>query len=269
MNSGKNAPELLLCDVGNTNIKLGLADRESLLATFSLPRMDMETEDSLGLKILALLDHLSVQADSLLACVISSVVPALDPLLREAIARYLHCPAFFVPRDLPVPMENRYPRPQETGADRLVAAYAARVLFPRTASLLVVDFGTAVTFDCINENSYLGGLIFPGPGIALKALSQKTAKLPAIGLELDSSEPRPCQDTATSIQHGLVFGYKYLVEGLCGRLTDSLPGPVKIIATGSFALTLAKICDIFDTIRPSLVLDGLRNLYYTQIRATR
>lgn len=265
MNEVNKSAELLVCDVGNTNLKLGLANREKVLQSFTLPGGLMETEDSLGIKISFLLRYSGVNTASLKACVISSVVPAMDPILRAAIKRYLASSIFFVPYDLPVPLHNKYPRPQETGADRLVGAYAARTLFPEWASLLVVDFGTAVTFDCIVDDSYLGGLIFPGPAIALQALAQKTAKLPAINLEFNSSEAQACVDTATSIQHGIVFGYQALVEGLCARLAKNMPSPPKIIATGSFAHTLNKINNIFDAILPCLMLDGLRNLYYTQI----
>lgn len=257
--------ELLLCDVGNTNIKFGLANREKLLQSFNLPCSLMETEDSLGLKILLILGHANVSVESIKACVISSVVPGMDPILRGALKRYLASPLYFVPQDLPVPLQNRYPRHQETGADRLVGAYAARSYFPKLASFVLVDFGTAVTFDCVEGNAYMGGLIFPGPGIAVQALAQKTAKLPVINFDFDSTEPQACVDTATSIQHGIIFGYQALVEGLCARLVKNLPRPLKIIATGTFALTLDKISNIFDAVLPFLMLDGLRDLYYTQV----
>lgn len=256
--------ELLLCDVGNTNIKLALADGERLIKIYNLPNRIHETEDSLGLQLCSLLTYAGFNANKLKACVISSVSPALDPVLLNAVKHYIGCPVFFVPRDLAIPIENKYPRPQETGADRLVCAYAARLYFPDCPAFLVVDFGTAVTFDLIKENSYLGGLIFPGPGIASQALANKTAKLPHINFDFNALEPQTCVDTETSIQHGIIFGYQALVEGLCKRLTASLPAPVKIIGTGAFAFSLEKISKNFDLLVPALVLDGLRNLYYTQ-----
>lgn len=260
--------ELLLVDVGNTAIKLALANKEKLLARFSLPTGRPETEDSLGLELLALVARAGAEEGSLKACVISSVVPSLNPIIKGAAARYLGCAPLFVPQDLPAPIKNHYPRPEETGSDRLAAAYGARCLFPDVPSLIVADFGTAATFDCVSGDSYLGGLIFPGPGLASRALAQKTARLPEISLEFSSGGPEPCVDTATSIKHGIIFGYKYLAEGLCRRLSQNLPGPTATVATGAFALTLEKISDIFDMIAPSLTLDGLRNLYYSQIPAS-
>lgn len=260
--------ELLVIDVGNTTIKLALTRSKKIFLNFSLPSRLEETEDSLGLEIWELVNHAGKNVSSIKACVISSVVPGLDTVLRGAVEKYIGCPVLFAGRDLPIPIKNNYPRPEETGVDRLIGAFAASRLFPKTDSLLVVDFGTAVTFDSIYKNSYLGGLIFPGPGVAATALAKNTAKLPEISLELISDEPMPCVDTQTSIQHGIIFGYKYLVEGLCNNMKGKLPGPVKIIGTGSFARTLEKISDLFDYVAPSLMLDGLSELYYTQISAS-
>ena len=106
-------------------------------------------------------------------------------------ARYLDRPLYCAPDDLPIPLENRYERPSEVGADRLVGAFAARRLCPDAASLLVVDFGTAVTFDCVSGQAYLGGLIFPGPATALAALSREAAKLPESIWTFARKNPRP------------------------------------------------------------------------------
>ena len=196
-------PELLLFDIGNTSIKIGLADARHVLTSYALPAHVEYSPDSFGLQLLALLHHAGVHSGNLAACVASSVVPDFDPVLREAVARYLDVPLLHVPQDLPVPLENRYDRPTEVGADRLVAAYAARCHCPDAASLLVVDFGTAVTFDCVSGQAYLGGLIFPGPTTALAALSRNTAKLPRVNLEIGAQAPEPGRNTVTSIQHGL------------------------------------------------------------------
>ena len=264
MKKGQASPSLLLCDVGNSNLKLAFADHERLLAVHSLPSRSGETQDSLGLAIAALMAHDGVDAGALEACVAASVSPALDPILKGAVERYAGCPVFFTPRDLPLPIENKYPRPHETGADRLVCAWAASRLFPDEQSIVVVDFGTAATFDCVSGGAFLGGLIFPGPGIAAMALAQNTAKLPPVNFDFSDQEPRICVDTATSIQHGIIFGYKHLVAGLCGSLAASLPGRAKIVGTGAFASALARISGVFDLVAPALALDGLRDLYYTE-----
>lgn len=257
-------PKLLLFDVGNTSIKIGIADKEHILTSYSLPAQTEYSVDSLGLHLLSLLQHAAVSADTLTACVASSVVPVLDPLLREAVVRYLHIPLYFAPDDLPIPLENRYQRPAEVGADRLVGAYAARCLNPDSAGLLVIDFGTAVTFDCISGQAYEGGLIFPGPSTALAALARHTAKLPKVNLAVSAQEPVPGKDTMTSIQHGLVFGFVCMVEGLCSRLLRHLPRPASVVATGGFARDIAKLSPVFDFVHPSLLLEGLRMLYFEQ-----
>lgn len=256
--------ELLLCDIGNTSIKVGMADEKRVLTSYALPVNKEETSDSIGMALLALLRHAGIDPACLKACVLSSVVPSLDPILREAISRYLGHPVFFAPKDLPVPLENRYSRPDEVGADRLVGAYAARRRYPDAPGLVIVDFGTAATFDCVSGQAYMGGLIFPGPATCARALANGTAKLPNVNLDIRACDPTPGRDTATSIQHGLVFGFVCVTEGLCARLKRQLPGPVKILATGGFAAAISRISPIFDAVLPTLLLDGLRRLYYEE-----
>lgn len=262
MEQRSHAGNLLLFDAGNTSLKIGIANKDGLLHSWNLPTDQSETADGLGLKLVCMLENSHFRADVLDCCLVSSVVPVLDPVLRSAVERYIHCQTLFATRDIAVPLDNHYSRPEETGADRLVGAYAARMIFPGAASLVVVDFGTAVTFDCVCGNAYKGGLIFPGPGIAASALGKNTAKLPAVNLDVDVDEPLISENTATSITHGLVFGYQYLVEGLCRRLASRMPEPVKIIGTGFFANTIARLCGIFDAVVPCLVLDGLRYIHY-------
>ncbi|RXE68108.1 type III pantothenate kinase, partial [Muribaculaceae bacterium Isolate-002 (NCI)] len=155
-------------------------------------------------------------------------------------------------------------RPSEVGADRLVGAFAARRLCPDAAPLLEVAFGPAVTFDCVSGQAYLGGLIFPGPATALAALSREAAKLPRVNLDIRAQEPAPGRDTTTSIQHGLVFGFVCMVEGLSQRLKRQMPGPAKVLATGGFAASIARVSPVFDQVLPALLLEGLRRLYYEE-----
>lgn len=255
-------PELLVCDIGNTSIKLGFANESRVLTTYSLPVKREETADSLGLTLLLLFQHAGIRPASFRACAVASVVPDKDAAMREAIARYVGCPVYFAPRDMSIPLENRYERPEEVGADRLVGAYAARKSYPDCHALIVVDYGTAVTFDCIEGQAYLGGLIFPGPATAMEALAAHAAKLPAVNMNIRASEPTPCRDTATSISHGLVFGFVSVTEGLCARLRRNLGGQAKIVATGGFAAPISRLTNLFDAVLPALVLDGLRILYF-------
>jgi type III pantothenate kinase len=253
--------DLLLFDIGNTNIKVGLASGRALLADYSLRTDAGRTADDLGLTLLELLRHAQLRPERLRACVASSVVPQLDQTMREMCRRYLHKELLFAPEDLPVPLLNRYERPAEVGADRLVGAYAARKLMPEAQSLICVDFGTALTFDCVTENAYLGGLIFPGVHTAASALAGSTAKLPEVSLKVDGLEPVPGRSTATSIRHGILCGYAALVEGLCARLSRGLAPPVAVLATGGFAGEMQRITGCFSRVVPGLLLEGLRLVY--------
>lgn len=262
------AQTILLFDIGNTSIKVGLATLDSVFTSYTLRVDPGQTADSLGLTLLTLLGHTGTSLASIEACVVSSVVPAMTPLLAEACHRFVGCPFLRVPHDIPVPIHNAYLRPMEVGADRLVGAFAARRFRPDAESLITVDFGTATTFDCISGKgeaaSYRGGLIFPGVHTATAALAMNTAKLPTVSLEVTETEPSPARDTATSIKHGIIFGFASMVEGLTARLSKQLPGPVEIIATGGFAPAIARVSQCFDHVLPGLLLDGLRQLYILQ-----
>ena len=252
---------LLLFDIGNTCIKVGLASEYSVLASYALRTDVRQTSDDLGLKLLELMRHGNLQPETVHACIASSVVPSHNQTMRKMCRRYLSKELLFVSEDIPVPLLNHYEYPAEVGSDRLVGAYAARKLVPEAQSLICVDFGTALTFDCVTGNAYLGGLIFPGVRSAALALARDTAKLPNVSLEVDRLEPVLGRNTATSINHGIMFGYASLVEGLCARLAGQLPPPVAIVATGGFAEELQKITTCFSQRVPALLLEGLRLLY--------
>ncbi|MCL2123237.1 MAG: type III pantothenate kinase [Desulfovibrionaceae bacterium] len=258
---GSEQASLLLFDIGNTAIKVGLASECAVLASYTLRTDAGQTSDDLGLTLLELLRHARLQPETLCACVAGSVVPNHSRTMREMCRRYFRKELLFAPEDLPVPLLNHYDRPAEVGADRLVGAYAARKLVPEAQSLICVDFGTALTFDCVTGNSYLGGLIFPGVRTAALALAGSTAKLPNVSLEVDGAEPVPGRNTATSINHGIMFGYAAIVEGLCARLSRQLAPPVAILATGGFAEEIQKIASCLSRLVPTLLLEGLRLLY--------
>jgi type III pantothenate kinase len=252
----------LLFDVGNTQIKLCTAARDALGPSFALSSAAHESSDAIGLRIESVLRHQRIDPDRIEACVASSVVPALTQSLRRACRRFFDKQLLLAPEDIPIPLENRYARPAEVGSDRLVGAFAARCLLPDAPSIISVDYGTATTFDCVSGNAYLGGLICPGVLSSLAALASRTAKLPHIGLEVDTDGPLVGQSTATSINHGFVFGFAAMTEGLVARLAADMTGPVTVIATGGFARSLAGVISCFDVLRPDLLLEGLRALYY-------
>lgn len=194
------------------------------------------------------------------ALVFASVVPPADPLIREAAAG-LGWTALAVPGDLPVPMENRYQKPWEVGADRLVGSYAARRRFPGEERLIVVDFGTATTFDCIRGDALLGGLICPGLLSSARSLHVETAKLPLPTLELSSDRLRIDVGTMESLNQGLLFGAAAQVEGLASRLAEVMGGPAFVAATGGLAPSVARVCPAIRAVLPDLMFEGLAALY--------
>jgi type III pantothenate kinase len=253
---------VLLFDVGNTNIKLCLADRQRLGRPYSLPSTNRETADSLGLAIAAICAREGVAEQEVRAWVLSSVVPPLSGLLTKACERFFSCPALFVPENISLPLDNHYARPQEVGADRLLGSFAARRLFS-DRTLIVVDFGTATTFDCVQNNAFLGGLICPGVLSSVTALGTQTAKLPQISLELDADDLDIGASTRQSLNHGVLFGFASLLEGVSRRLKRRLEDEqARVIATGGFARQLAAITDCIDDLAPDLLLQGLQIAYY-------
>ncbi len=259
------ASRILLLDVGNTSTKAGLAGPGGLEASFVLPTRQSGTADSWGLELKAAVAHAAEAAGQPLAvaeAVVSSVVPPVDSCLRQAAERYFGCRARFVPRELPLAIENRYERPQEVGADRLVTALAARRLFPDAKRIVVVDFGTATTFDCVDGDAYLGGLICPGVHSSARALASGTAKLPRVTPEVmdetAQGELAIGRSTTQSLNHGFVYGFAAMTEGLCQRLRRRLGGEALVVATGGFAQGLAGVCPCLEQVRPDLLLEGLR-----------
>lgn len=256
------AGPVLLFDVGNTNVKLCLADERGLGRTYSLPSTNRETADSLGLAISGICAREGVAEAAVRAWVLSSVVPPLNSLLKAACQGFFSCPALFVPGDIGLPLENRYARPQEVGADRLLGGYAARMLFD-DRTLIVVDFGTATTFDCVQGNAYLGGLICPGVLSSVTALGTQTAKLPQISLELDAADLDIGTSTRQSLNHGVLFGFAAMLEGLTVRLKTRLNDPAaRVVATGGFAPHLAAITNCIDDLAPDLLMQGLAAAYF-------
>lgn len=259
------AARLLLLDVGNTNVKFALAcpaGRQPPGRSWNLPvRRDEATADFWGFRMLEVLAAAGTRPADVADVVVSSVVPPLDPLLAQAVRRFLDREALFAPRDLPVPLENRYAKPGEVGADRLVASLAARLLNPEPASLIVIDYGTATTFDCVTGHSYLGGLICPGLLSSVEALAARTAKLPRVTLELDSPDIQIGRSTTDSLNQGVLHGFAAMTEGVTDRLRKLLPPPARVVATGGFAEVLAPVCACFDELRPDLIMVGLQALY--------
>lgn len=247
---------ILLLDVGNTNLKLTLADSQGFKRVIKLPSEIRETSDSLGLKLVQYCSLQKVNLQSIRAWIVSSVVPMLDSTIAVACREFCGCPCYFVPADLKVPVNNLYQRPSEVGSDRLITAYAARRLY-QTRALIIIDFGTATTFDCMTEDNYLGGLICPGLHSSIRALSTQTAKLPQFCLEYASQDLELGRSTVQSLSQGTLFGFADMVEGLSSRLKNKLGPPVTVIGTGGVVEKLARFCPSMNEVRPDLLLTGL------------
>ncbi len=251
----------LLIDVGNTNMKFGLAERHGLGPSFSLPTDRSATPDSLGLALITALGFHGCQPADVETAIASCVVPPLAPVLSRALSRYLGVRLRFVPTDVPVPLTNLYGRPHEVGADRLVTAYAGRMAVD-APGVIVIDFGTATNFDCVRDNAFLGGLICPGMLTSLSGLVSKTAKLPHVALTPpDHGALSIGRSTSECINQGFIFGFADMVQGVTTRLAAHLGGDVRVLATGGFAEKLAPICPVLRDVRPELLLEGLRQLW--------
>jgi len=248
---------LLALDVGNTNTVVGLFAGDVLQTHWRLTTHAERTADEVGMWLHQLLRWENVAPDDLDAVAVSSVVPQVDLRLREGIKRYLQRTPFFVEPGIRSDMPLLVDAPNELGADRLcdaVAAYAEH-----GGPCLVLDFGTAVTWEVVSENGeYLGGAIAPGPGVTAEALSLKTAKLPSVAMA--PPDRVIGKGTVDSIQSGLFYGYLGLIEGVTRRILDEI-GEATVVATGGLAGAFASHTDLIHHVEPDLTLHGLRILW--------
>ena len=249
---------VLVIDVGNTNTVIGLMEGREVVHTFRVTTLARTTDES-GLLFLQLLGNRGIGADAVDGAIISSVVPSVLFNLEKACRAYLDVEALVVGRKLKTGVKIRMDNPREVGADRIVNTVAA---FDRWGGpVIVVDFGTATTFDCIRaDGSYLGGVIAPGYQISAEALFKRTSKLPRV-------EPaRPAKvigrNTVHSMQSGLYFGYLELVDGICRRIQDEMGHPPpKVLATGGLARFIARGSTTIGQVEEDLTLLGLKLLW--------
>lgn len=249
---------LLALDVGNTNTVVGVFDGTELKANWRLSTRRAGTSDEYGIFIKSLFDFAGLDFRAINAVILSTVVPTVQGPLEEMSRQFFGVEAMVVGPGLKSGMPILYEAPREVGADRIVNAVAAFELYG--GPCIVVDFGTATTFDAISaRGEYLGGAICPGIGISAEALFQRAAKLPRVEI----SRPKSVigRNTVHSIQSGLYFGYLSLVEGLVARMREELEGKPKVIATGGLAGLLLAGSPLVDHLDPWLTLTGLRILY--------
>lgn len=255
----------LIFDVGNTHVKVGIADTNSIAASYALPTEYHVTGDLWGVRITDLVRHAGFNPRDIKAAVCSSVVPGLNLALKHACARFFNVELLFVPKDISVPIKVQGPRAHEFGADRLLGCFASRILHPESEYLICIDYGTATTFDCIRGSEYLGGVISPGVFSAAEGLSGRAARLPRVNLNLDqATDNKPdtilARTTETHLTYGFVYGFSGLTEGIVRRMREETSDSAKVIATGGFATTLAPVTPCIDQVYPNLLLDGGRFL---------
>jgi len=253
---------LLAIDIGNTNIVLGVFEETALGRSWRLATARERTADEFGLMVSDLLDRAAIAPSSIDGVVMASVVPQLTAPMLEMSKRYLGLAPLNVEAGVEIGMPNLYAHPSEVGADRLVNGVAAYETYGRARGtpLIVLDFGTATTFDAISaRGEYLGGVICPGIQISADALFQRAARLPRI----DVRKPPNVigRTTVTSMQSGLFFGYVGMVEGLVRRLREELGGTAFCVATGGLAEVISPETDAVDAIDRDLTLQGLRMVW--------
>ena len=249
---------LLALDVGNTNTVIGVFDGQALVTHWRLSTRREGTRDEYGILIKGLFDFGGLDFQAVSAVIISSVVPPLQGPLEEMARQYFGVEPMVVGPGIKTGMPILYESPREVGADRIVNAVAAFEAYG--GPCIVVDFGTATTFDAISaRGEYVGGVICPGIGISSEALFQHAAKLPRV----DISRPKVVigRNTVGSMQAGLYYGYLSLVEGVVARMRAELGGKAAVVATGGLAQLLLTESTAVDHVDPLLTLTGLRILF--------
>jgi type III pantothenate kinase len=249
---------LLTVDVGNTNTVLGVHEGEVLKGHWRLTTRREQTVDEYGILIRSLFLTSSIEPADIGGVALASVVPPLTPGLVALSREYLGQDPLVVEPGVKTGMPILYEPPGDVGADRIVNGVAAFAAYG--GPVIVVDFGTATTFDVVTrKGEYVGGVICPGVGISADALFQRAARLPRV----DVRHPGRVigRSTVGSIQSGLYFGYAAMCEGIIGRIRAELAEPTRVVATGGLAETLAAEVPSIEAVDPVLTLTGLRIIW--------
>ena len=249
---------LLAIDVGNSNNVIGLFSGEKLLTHWRIRTEWNRTADEYWVLIKEFILLNDVETETIDDIIIACVVPPLVPILQGMAKKYFLCEPLIVGPGVKTGISILYRNPSEVGADRIVNSVAAFEKYG--GPLIIVDFGTATTFDVVsNKGEYLGGSIFPGVQISLEALFKNTAKLPRVDMTLP--EKVIGKSTVESLRSGAVYGFSGMVEAIVRQIKDELGQDARVIATGGILDWITNKTSVIDTLDPFLTLDGLRIIY--------
>jgi type III pantothenate kinase len=250
---------LLVIDAGNTNTVFAVFSGEKLIGQWRMATDAKRTADEYCVWLLQIMAYEKIDPKEIKAAIMSSVVPQVNFALRMLTRKYFQTELMIVGEPaVKLGIQAKIDRPGEVGADRLVNAIAA--WHKHTKPLVIVDFGTATTFDVVDDKGdYIGGIIAPGVNLSLEALHRAAAKLPNVAVE------RPAQvigkDTISAMQSGIYYGYVSLIEGIVKRITEEYGKKMIVIATGGLAPLFAKATAVIDTLEPDLIINGLKLIY--------
>jgi len=249
---------LLVVDVGNTNTVLGLFDGDTLVHDWRIRTVVDHTVDEYGMLIYNLYKSSKIGTKRISDIIISCVVPPMLNILEPLCRKYFHLKPLIVGPGVKTGMPIYYDNPKEVGADRIVNAVAAFEKYRR--DLIIVDFGTATTFDYVSaKGEYLGGCIAPGIMISSEALFERAAKLPRV--ELSKPKSIIAKDTVSSMQAGIIYGYAGLVDGIARRMQAEAKGDPMVVATGGLAKIVAPETKTIAVVDDMLTLEGLRLIH--------
>jgi type III pantothenate kinase len=254
---------LLVIDAGNSHTVLGLYQGDDLRGQWRIGTNSYRTGDELHIVFTMLLRNAGVDPDAIEGCCISSVVPQMNMAFQEVCHSAFRVTPLMVGPGVKTGLQLQCDNPKEVGADRIVNAVGA--IEEHKGALIIVDFGTALTFDAVTAKAeWCGGAIVPGVQLSASALFEHCAKLPRVEI---SKPPHVIgRDTVTNIRSGLTYGYADLVDGLVRRFAAEMGGKPKVIATGGISQLMAEVCTTIDVVDPQLTLKGLKAVYYRNQR---
>jgi len=249
---------LLVIDVGNSNTVIGLYDGDRLLHDWRVRTVVHHTIDEYGMLILNLYQTVNMNSKTIKDIIISCVVPTMLNVLEPLCQKYFNIKPLIVGPGIKTGMPIHYDNPKDVGADRIVNAVAAYEKY--RSPLIIVDFGTATTFDYVSaKGEYMGGCIAPGIVISTEALFERASKLPRV--ELSRPSKLIARDTVSSMQAGIMWGYAGLVDGIVKRIKQEIKVDATVIATGGLANVIAKETETIDRVEEMLTLEGLKIIY--------